>query len=396
MTRTLYRLGVAAARRPLRTIGIWLIVALAVLGANHAWGGAFEDHFDNPGSGSQHVADSLQERFPEFRATTARLVFHDPHGIRGAAARRSVGAVIAKAGGSPHVAFVTDPYDARGPTISPDGTTAFATVGMDDGDGGALPRSAADALEDRIDPGDHGSVQVELGGQLVDQRPAKPSGGEAIGIAVAVIVLVIALGSIVAMSLPIGLAIFALVAGLGGVGLLAGVLPTPELTPTVAQMIGLGVGIDYCLFVLTRHRSFLAEGHSVVESAGRANATSGQAVLFAGATVVVAICGLQLSGLPAIAALGYATAIVVAASVAGALTLLPAFLGLVGTRIDGLRATTRARHEAHVVDPDATLAGRWASRVGRRPIRYAVASFVLLVALAAPVFGLRIGFADAG
>jgi RND superfamily putative drug exporter len=396
MTRSLYKLGVAAARRPWRMIAIWLIAAAAVFGANATWGGEFEDKFENPGADSQQAADALEERFPEFRATTARLVFHSDDGFAAPEAREAVAGAVERAEGAPHVAFVTDPFDPAAPAVSEDGTIAFAVVNMDNGDGSSLPGHTADDLEEAVEPGEHGPVTVEMGGELIDNRPEEPSGAETIGLAVAVVVLIVALGSVVAMSLPIGLALLALSAGLGGLGIMAGFLDTPEMTPTVAQMIGLGVGIDYCLFVLTRHRAFMAEGKSVAESAGRANATSGQAVLFAGMTVVVAICGLQLSGLPAIAALGYGTAIVVAASVLGAITLLPAFLGLVGHRIDGLRARTRAKKKEHVVDPDATMAGRWAARVGEKPVRYAVASFVLLVALAAPVLSLRIGFADAG
>jgi putative drug exporter of the RND superfamily len=172
------------------------------------------------------------------------------------------------------------------------------------------------------------------------------------------------------------LALAAVTIGIGAIGILAGFFSVPDVGPTVAVMIGLGVGIDYCLFVLHRHRQALHEGHDIYESAGRANATSGQAVCFAGMTVVIAICGLQLSGLPAVAMLGYATALVVIVAVTAAVTLLPAFLGLVGYRVNGLLARTRRKEQDHDIDPMTTVSGRWAARVGRKPIRYAVVSFV--------------------
>ena len=154
---------------------------------------------------------------------------------------------------------------------------------------------------------------------------------------VAVIVLLVVFGSVIAAGIPIGTALFGIFVGLSLVGVMAGFADVPSISPMIASMIGLGVGIDYALFVVTRHRAFLHEGRSPVEAAAAANATAGSAVLFAGTTVVIAIAGLALAGLPAIALMGMASAVTVAVAMIAAVTLLPAFLGLAGTRIDGLR-----------------------------------------------------------
>ena len=228
----------------------------------------------------------------------------------------------------------------------------------------------------------------------------QPHGQEAIGLGAAVVILFVALGSLLAMVLPIGMALAALGVGIGMLGIMGSFMNMPGSTTTLAAMIGLGVGIDYCLFVVTRYRQFLTDGIDPCEAAGRANATAGQAVVFAGATVVVAICGLSLSGLPSISAMGYGTAVVVGISVLSAISLLPAFLALAGHRINGLRASTRARKARKAnhcaSDPANTASGRWATHVSDHPWRYALVSLAALLALAAPVLGMRIGFSDDG
>ena len=205
------------------------------------------------------------------------------------------------------------------------------------------------------------------------------------------IVLLVAFGSMIAMAIPIVTALIGLMIGLGGVGIMAYFVDTPVTSTMIASMIGLGVGIDYALFVVTRHRKHLHEGMSVEDAAGVANATAGQSVLFAGMTVVIAITGLVMAGLPAITAMGFAAAIVVLFSMFIAVTLLPACLGLAGRHIDRWAIPHRKDRggEAH-----QTFSGRWAHHVGKRPWRYALISLVALLALAAPVLKLTMGFAD--
>ena len=158
-----------------------------------------------------------------------------------------------------------------------------------------------------------------------------------VGIVAAIIILLVTFGTAAAMPLPIVTAIVAVIAGLGLIGILGHAISVPDVAPTLGIMIGLGVGIDYSLFIVTRHRGFLAEGHSVPESAGRATATSGSAVLFAGSTVVIALCSLALADIPLVTSMGFAAAIVVLIAMAAALTLLPAVLGVLGGRIDSLK-----------------------------------------------------------
>ena len=215
-----------------------------------------------------------------------------------------------------------------------------------------------------------------------------------VGLAVAIIVLLVAFGSVIAAGIPIGSALFGIMIGLGLIGVMSGFTDVPSISPMLATMIGLGVGIDYALFVVTRHRGFMHEGRSPVESAALANATSGTAVLFAGTTVVVALAGLSLAGIPSIAVMGYASAVTVLVAMLGAVTLLPAFLGLAGSKIDRLHIGRR-RSEAEVA-AHTTVSGRWADHVGRHPWRYAIGSFVVLTAIAAPVLSMRTGMADDG
>ena len=216
------------------------------------------------------------------------------------------------------------------------------------------------------------------------------------------IILLLAFGSVVAMSLPIGVAVFGLGFGLSIITLLAAVTDIGSVAPTLATMIGLGVGIDYSLFILTRHRQNLAQGMDIVESVGLSNGTAGQAVLFAGGTVVIAICGLAVAGIPYVTKLGFTSAIVVAVMIAAALTLLPALLGLVGRHVDSLHIP-RLRRKAREKQATAlTGAGggegwkRWAYFMSRHRWAAVILSLAVLITLALPVFGMRLGQTDDG
>jgi RND superfamily putative drug exporter len=398
MRDLLYRLGSTAARHPLRIVLLWLVLAAGVLGARSAVGGEPVDSFDIPGAESQAAVDLIEARFPGLTGTTSRIVFHTDAGrIDRPPGTAAVRAALDRVAALPEIGAVSDPFDSAQAAISADGATAYATlhysVRFDE-----LTSDDLDALRTAAAPAEDAGLQVEIGGAVADFGEQEAGGKEGIGLLVAVVVLVVALGAVSAMVLPIGLALFALTVGTAMLGLVAGVADVPADTTTLATMIGLGVGIDYALFVLTRYRQLVASGHSRHEAIGRANATAGHAVVFAGATVLVAILGLQASGIPAIAMMGYGTAVVLAVSVVAAVTLLPALLGATGHRIDGLLARTRRRHLARAQKHDAehTVAGRWAGHVARHPGRYAVASLAFLAAVAVPAASLRIGFSDAG
>ena len=240
-------------------------------------------------------------------------------------------------------------------------------------------------------------LQIELGGELLFAFDEPESGvGEMVGVLIAVVILLLAFGSVIAMGLPIGIALFGLALGVSSMSLVTYVVDIPSWAPQIAAMVGLGVGIDYALFLVTRHREFLAQGITVVEAAGRAVATAGQAVIFAGGTVVIAILGLGLAGVPFMTAAGVATSLIVLLMVLAAVTLLPAFLGLAGPWIN--RIGIHRRHVGASVDDSGAGAGwtRWGRHVSGHAWRYAIGATVVLLALTAPVLSLRLGFPDEG
>ena len=389
MSQLLYRLGRSAAVHPYRTIGAWVLLAVVVFAWQGAAGGEPINDYRVPGVESQHASDTLTERFPEFGGSSGRVVFHVEDGrIDDTANATTVAEAVTRLRDGPDVTRVADPYDPALPTVSPDGSTAFATVQYDEL---TLQPEHYDAVVDAIEPTRQAGMQAEVSGDIAAVG-AEVEGQEGIGLAVALVVLLVAFGSVIAAGIPIATALVGVALGMAGLGIMAGFTEVPETAPVLAIMIGLGVGIDYALFVVTRFREHLHEGVPVPEAAGRANATAGQAVLFAGTTVVIAIVGLLLAGLPSVTTMGFAVAISVVVAMALAVTLLPGLLGLAGLRIDAWalhrRKTAGAAHE--------TVSGRWAHHVGRRPARYAIGAFVGLLTLAAPVLALRIGFADDG
>jgi RND superfamily putative drug exporter len=364
-----------------------------VLGLEANLGGDTSDDWTIPGTEAQLGADVLERSFPTEGGVAGRVVFADPDGdVTDAKARAAIEETLAAIQAGPSVLAISDPFDPTQPAVSPDGRVAYATVRYSiDPPGPAEGEAALDAIEIARTAG----LQAELSREVV-RGVEEVQGKEAIGLSIAVIVLLVAFGSVIAAGIPIGSAIFGIFVGLGLVTVMAGFTDVPSVSPLIATMIGIGVGIDYALFVVTRHRAFLAEGKDPVESAALANATAGTAVLFAGSTVVVALIGLVLAGIPSIATMGYASAITVAVAMAGAVTLLPAFLGLAGHRIDRWHIGRRAHAGESTKAAHHTLAGRWADHVGRHPWRYAIGSFVVLVAIAAPVLDMRTGLTDDG
>src|SRR5262245_57730304 len=332
MSQFLYRLGRRAAAHPFKTMAAWLVVAVAIFAASGTLGGDPVNDYTVPGVESQRATDTLSERFPDFAGSSGRIVFHVDHGrIDDAAPRAAVAAAVDRLADGPDVTAVSDPYDAAAPTVSPDGRTAFTTVQYSEL---TLQPEHYDAVVDAIAPTRADGVQTEVSGEIASVG-AEVGGQETLGLAVAVIVLLIAFGSLIAAGIPLATALIGVALGMAGLGIMAGFTSVPETSPVLAIMIGLGVGIDYALFVVTRFRQHIHEGMSAPDAAGRANATAGQAVLFAGTTVVIAIVGLLLAGLPAVTTMGFAVAISVVVAMALAVTLLPALPGWAGPRIDG-------------------------------------------------------------
>ncbi len=390
MANFLYRIGHFAGRRPWRVLAAWVLFALSVFMLNGSFGGDPDESFSIPGAESQRAADAIEDRFPQETLYTSNVIFHSDDGLSDPATKALIGAAVADLSTGDHVVEVSDPYSSESSTVSEDGTTAFATVAFDQQQIEAAEFEEAErATEELRDAG----IQVEYDGGLGYAKGDTEPGSEKIGLLIAIVVLAVAFGSLVAVSLPIVVALVGILVGTSAIGLLSGVVDMPEIASTVGLMIGLGVGIDYALFILARHRQNLDSGMSVPVAVGRANATAGLSVLFAGTTVVLAIAGLQVSGISMMTTMGWASAIMVLVTMLASVTLLPALLGLVGRRVNSLRVPFIKQKAS---DGSQSKSGRWAAKVVAHPVRYGVTAALILAVLAAPVFSMRLAFMDAG
>lgn len=396
MTRLTRRIGDASARRPWVTIAAWLAALALVLPLAGLAGGTFVDDFVAPGSQSEEAMELLEERFPEASGGSAVAVFAAPDGERIDAHRPAVEAAVARIAETEHIATVTDPFTSDG--ISPDGRIGYAQVAFDVPSMKVSPERIK-ALEHAIAPVRGDGVVAELGGDAVFINAETPtSGAEAAGLLAALVILVVAFGTVVAALVPIALALVAVAAGLGSVALLAHAMDVSTAAPTIGAMIGLGVGIDYALFIVARCRENRTAGQDQSTALSNAMASSGAAVLFAGGTVVVAMSALALTGLGFLTSIGLSTSLIVLFAVATALTLLPALLSLLGDRVHQRRRgrflrTGRARQPK---SPEETAWWRFAHRVSGRPWPYLLAASAALVALALPALRMETGFPDAG
>ena len=396
MSQLLYRLARLAARRRWRVVAAWVVLAAAVIALGQTAGASFTNDYRVPGVESQRAADLLLRSFPAMAGADATVVFHAQRGtVRDPRAKAGIAATLAELRRQPHVAEVDDPLDPRAGTVSPDGSVAFATIRSDLQPGEVTPEVFR-RLDGAAGDARRAGLAVELRGAVVDVASQPETGvTELFGLAAAVLILLVAFGSVVAMGLPIGTALVGLLVGLSGVTLVGAVVDIPTVAPLLAVMIGIGVGIDYALFIVTRFRQGLADGLPVPEAAGRASATAGQSVVFAGGTVVIAILGLWLTGIPFVGAMGLATAVVVAVAVLAAVTLLPALLGVAGNRIDRLRLPALRRRDQGA-GPARSTWTRWARTIDRRPWAFAVGAVLVLLTLATPLLTLRLGTPDDG
>ena len=376
MSRLLHRLGHSTAAHPWRTISAWLVLAAAFVALGGAIGGTPHDNWDIPDAQAQRGLDLLREHTPAAGKASARVVVHTRDGSP--VDKGTLAALTDRLGAMDHAAAVSP---AR---VSPDQDTALLTVQYDVPVTDPDLMANLDPLEEAVEPTREAGVQVELGGELPDAAAAPMRGpGEVIGIVVALLILVLAFGSVVVAGLPVAVALVGLAVGSAGIALLAAVMDVSTSAPTVASMVALGVGIDYALLLAMRYVEFLRAGNDEHEAAGRAVATAGRSVVFASATVLVSLMGLRLAGLPTYDSFGYATAIAVLAVAATALTLVPALCGLAGRRLLP-RRLRRGRERS-----GTPLTARWATRVARRPLAWAMVAVVVLLTLAAPALGMR-------
>ncbi|MBA2952457.1 MMPL family transporter [Nocardioides sp. MAH-18] len=380
MSRILHRLGYATAAHPWRTICAWIALVVIAFGLAGAFGGTTRDDYDVPDARAQVGVDQLRAHVPDGGGATAQVVVHDREGDPLAGA--DLDALVERLAALDHVSVVSPPR------LSADGDTALVSLAYDAPvtEPDLVGAKGYDPLEQAIEPLREAGIQAELGGELPGGAESQMTGtGELAGIIAALVLLVVAFGSVVAAGLPLAIALTGLGVGTAGVTLLAATMDVSTAAPTVATMVGLGVGIDYALLLVNRHVEFLRQGLDKREAAARAMATAGRSVVFASLTVLISLMGLKLGGLAVYATFGYATAIAVVSVLAAALTLVPALCGLAGGRL--LPRKVRKGAAARVAK--TPLTARWARRVTRRPVAFGLAALVFLLFLAAPVLGMR-------
>ncbi|MEV6828063.1 MMPL family transporter [Amycolatopsis sp. NPDC051102] len=385
MATFLYRLGRFSFRRKALVAAVWAAVLVALgLGAL-TLSGQLSNSVTIPGTESQRAVDQLTEKFPQANAggATARVVIEAPAGttVTDAKGKAAVEALVGQLKTAPKVAAVVDPFQAR--SISPDQRVALAQVSY-----GAKAYELTDedrqALLDTANAGRAAGFTVEFGGDAVQGVPATGA-TEGLGVAVAAIVLIITFGSLLAAGIPLLTALIGVGTGMAGIFLASGFLELNSNTPILALMIGLAVGIDYALFIVSRYRHELSIGRDAEEAAGRAAGTAGSAVVFAGLTVIIALAGLTVVGIPFLGQMGVAAAVTVAIAVLIALTLLPAILGFAGARVAGGRIRLRRK------PVETTHGERWARFVARHRIPVLLVALAGMAVVALPALSMQLG-----
>ncbi|HEY4450745.1 MAG TPA: MMPL family transporter [Solirubrobacteraceae bacterium] len=401
----------------------WVVLLIAVNAFAQSAGTSYSNNFTLPNSDAQRAADLLQRSFPAQAGDRDTIVFQTSSGsVNDAAVRWRMSAMFALVARLPHVAGVVSPYAgaSSGRAISADGRIAFATVVFDE-KANLLPKSAPERVVQAARAAQRQGLEIELGGQAIEMTEQAGFGiSTGVGLLAAIIVLLLTFGSLIAMGLPIITALFGLGSGLGVIALFTHVVDTPNFSSELAAMIGLGVGIDYALFILTRFReAYATPGPTFAnarESVVQAIDTAGRAVLFAGSTVVIALLGMMLLGVSFLYGVAISASIGVLLVMLASLTLLPAMLTLWGARVarGGRRARARARaaaEDAGIATPAAPGTGsaqagtasagagtawiRWSAYVQRRPRTIAAVSALVMLAIAAPATALRLGSSDA-
>src|SRR5450830_155396 len=400
----LYRLGRFSMRHRWYVLVAWLLVLAGVATAGVAGGGSFSDSFSIPGTESAQAQKVLAERFGSQFAqetaslgrgtggaapATARVILAPPAGstVVDPATAQAAGKLLAQAGAVAGVTGVSDPFTAR--TIAPNGSALYADVQLA-APSKDVPATTVAGLKAVVRAAQNTGWRATISGGPFDPALKIVSGTESVGVLAALVVLVVTLGSLLAAGMPIITALLGVAIGAAGILAVASFTDVSSATLALALMLGLAVGIDYALFILSRYRTLLAEGNSPLDAVGRAVGTAGSAVVFAGVTVVIASAGLTVVGIPFLGIMGIAAAATVAVAVLIAITLLPALLGFAGARL-----TPRRARAADNEDDDAIVAGRWGRLVTGHPVIVLIAGIAVIATLAIPALSLRLGLPDA-
>ncbi|MFE6475125.1 MMPL family transporter [Streptomyces rochei] len=385
-------------RRRLVTVLLWLLAFGGVAAAAGVAGSAYSNDYGVPGTDSDRASRLLASGFPGLDGDSDTIVWHTPTDtVRASGVEQAMTRTLDRIADLPGVAAVTNPYDdADAPRISEDARTAYATVTFEDASQDIDPAQARAVVDTAKAAGTDG-LQVELGGGAVALTET-PEGhlAEAVGVAVAAVVLFLAFGSLAASLLPIATALVSVGTAYAGITLLGHAMTVADFAPMLGTLIGLGVGIDYALFIVTRHRRGLKRGLTVAEAAENAVATTGRAVVFAGATVCIALLGMLILRLSFLNGVAIAASLTVVLTVAASVTLLPALLSYIGPR--ALSRRERRRLAEHGPEPELPtgFAARWSAFVERHPKLLGALALVVITVLALPALGLRLGTSDQG
>ncbi|MGI8773392.1 MAG: MMPL family transporter [Actinomycetota bacterium] len=390
----LERLARWSYRRRWTMLGLWVVALIGFPLLSSNFGGDYSQNFSLPGADSQKAYDLLKDRFPEQAGETADIVFQADRRVTDPAVVETMEGLFAELTTVEHVIGLDSPYAEGARQISEDGTIAFATLRFENLDGESVPVEVGQRILELADAAENDAVTIEPGGMVIQFAEfEEPSGAEGVGLLAAVFILLVTFGSVLAMGLPIMMALFGITIGLALVFLFANFLDVPDFAPQLTMMIGIGVGIDYALFIVTRYRQQLDHGLDPESATVVAIKTAGKAVLFAGTTVVISLLGMLLMGFAFVEGVAVGGAAAVAVTMLASVTLLPAVLGFVRHRIDKWKLPWFHRESHRFED---TVSYRWSRTIQRRPLPMAIIGLGLLVLLTLPVFSIRLGFADAG
>jgi putative drug exporter of the RND superfamily len=372
----------------------WLVAVAALIGIAVTAGSSFSDNYASPGLPSQQAQNLLAAKFPAQAGATADVVLRSTQPLSSAPEASGIGSLVSALRRQPHVLSVTSPLSPGAhEQLSADGRTGFAVVTFDTTDA-LLPDSAANDVISTSLRFASPDLKIAVGGTPADNVvTAAPGSSEGFGITAAVIIMLVAFGSVVAMGLPLLIALVGVGMGFGIVFAASHVLTVPTYGPDLMAMIGLGVGIDYALFIVTRYRQELADGRDPLTAAEISISTAGRSVLFAGGTVVIALLGLLVVDMPFMDGLAAGTILAVLMVLAAAVTLLPAMLGFAGHAIDKLRVPGVAVRHGSTADG---FWHRWSRTVQRQPVVCGAAALIVLSLLSVPLFSMRLAFSDAG